>query len=166
MDLFKSHISGWFFLHPVPCSPLYSSIFLQLSWGFLASDCVVYISPGKDVSTTDVSQDTTQGGHFNSDQEALKSTGTLGKKQKNLCLLLLPSSSAFIWPPPPCRLRPWTQLRWWLFWLCSWRWLASARLFSSKVVWTKMTSCQAAQRRTWLTTCWGWWDEKPLTNFY
>ncbi len=64
MDLVKSHISGWFFLHPVSCSPLYSSIFLQLSWGFQASDCEVYIRPGEDVTTTEVSQDTAQRGHL------------------------------------------------------------------------------------------------------
>lgn len=161
MDLVKSHISGWFFLHP--CSPLYNSVFLQLSWGPPDSDREVYIRPGEDVTITEVSQDPAQRGHLTPEQvespgaEPSKSTGIIGQPK---------SPSAFCHQRPSdllSSLRPWTQLRRWLSWLWLWRWLASVRLFTSKAVWTKMTSCQA-RRRTWPTTCWGWWDNKPLAN--
>lgn len=89
MDLVKSHISGRLFLWPVPCSPSYSSIFLQLSWGLPASDREVYKRPSEDVSTTEVSQDATRRGHLTPEQdkpflcppgaEAFNSTGVISQ---------------------------------------------------------------------------------------
>lgn len=64
MDLVKSHISGWLFFYPVPCSPLLRSILLQLSWGFPAGDREVYKRPGEDVATTKVTQEAAQRGRW------------------------------------------------------------------------------------------------------
>lgn len=104
---------------------------------------------------------------LNPDGISLSSTGAdpleVNRCHRTTKVLPLLLSSELIWPL--FGLRPWTQLQWWLSWLWLWRWLASVRLFTSKAAWTEMTSCQT-QRTTWPTTCWGWWDNKPLALLF
>lgn len=161
MDLVKSHIGDGFFPCSIPCSSLYASIFPQLSSGFWAHNCELYKRAGKHV-TAEVSLDASKRTlnlplFFR--RRAIDVNGCYWTTVTVLFLSCLchQHSSNLLYS-----LTPWTQLRWWLFWLCLWQWPAPVRLFTSKAVWTKMTSCQAAQRRTRLIAFWSWWENKSL----
>lgn len=111
MDLVKSHISDGFFLCSVPCSPLYTTVFLEdperISLGFCASNRELYKRPGKDVTSTEVSQDTVQRGHLTqtrtSPSSVLQELSHWSQQvllDNHHCpLLILPLSTASIWPP-------------------------------------------------------------------